>query len=139
MNITERQVEHAIVLDITGSIAGPKAADAVDMAVRQHARSGARLLVANLARVPSIDLAGLGALVHAHLTMTRGGGAFRIACLTKRIHDLVVITRLVTVIDTFDGVDDAVGDPVPVGRAREQAARLSETSLAPIQRFLRRA
>ena len=139
MNISERQFEHAVVLDVTGPIAGPDAAGMIDATVRRHAKAGTRVLVANLGRVPLVDLAGLGALVEAHITMQQASGAFRLACVTKRIHDLVVITRLVTVIDTFDSVEEAIGDLIPANRGRAQGARLSTTSLAPIQRFLRRA
>ena len=139
MNISERQFEHAVVLDVTGPMAGRQAAGMIDATVRRHAKAGTRVLVANLGRVPLVDLAGLGAFVDAYITMRQARGAFSLACLTKRIHDLVVITLLVTVIDTFDSVEDAIGGATPANREMAQRARLSTTSLAPIQRFLRRA
>ena len=139
MNISERQFEHTVVLDVTGPIAGHQAAELIDATVRRHAKAGTRVLVANLGRVPLVDLAGLGALVDAYITMRQASGAFRLACVTKRIHDLVVITRLVTVIDTFDSIAEAIGGTIPANRGIRQGARLSTTSLAPIQRFLRRA
>ena len=71
--------------------------------------------------------------------MKQASGAFRLACITKRIHDLIVITRLVTVIDTFDSVEEAIGGLVAANGGMAQGARLSMTSLVPIQRFLRRA
>ena len=139
MTISERQVEHAVVLDVTGPITGRQAAGVIDAIVHRHAKAGTHVLLANLGRVPLVDLAGLGALVDAYITMQQASGAFRLACLTKRIHDLVVITRLVTVIDTFDSVEEAIGGAIPANRPMAQGARLSMASLAPIQRFLRRA
>jgi anti-anti-sigma factor len=139
MNISERQFGPATVLDVTGPISGHKAADMLDAAVRRHARAGTRILVVNLGRVPRVDLAGLGALVDAYIAMRRASGAFRLACVAKSIHDLVVITRLVTVIDTFDSVEEAAGDTIPADHGIGQDARLPVMALAPIQRFLRRA
>jgi anti-anti-sigma factor len=139
MSINERRFEHAVVLDLTGPISGRETAGMIDAAVRRHARSGTRLLVANLGRVPRVDLGGLGALVDAHITMRRASGAFRLACVTRRIHVLVVISRLMTVIDMFDSVEEAVDDAVPAESGRAEAGRLSTSALAPILRFLRRA
>jgi anti-anti-sigma factor len=139
MRITERRFEHAVVLDLTGPITGRTAACVFDAAVRRHARSGTCLLVANLGRVPSVDLAGLGALVDAHITMRHAGGAFRLACVTKHIRDLVDITRLWMVLDAFDSVEEAVDGMIPTGRGTAGDWRLSTIALTPILRFLRRA
>jgi anti-sigma B factor antagonist len=139
MSISERRFEHAVVLDVTGPIAGRYTAGLIDAAARRHARAGTRILVANLGRVPLVDLAGLGALVDAHITMRQARGVFRLACVTKRIHDLVVITRLLTVMDTFDSIEEAVGLSIPTDRGTTQNSLLSTIALAPILRFLRRA
>src|SRR5438128_4970961 len=138
MNFSERRCECAVVLDVTGPITGRKAAGMIDAAVRRHARAGTPILVANLGRVPLVDLAGLGALVDAYIAMRQASGVFRLACVTKRIHDLIVITRLLTVLDTFDSVEHAAGGAIPPD-ALTQNERLSIIALAPIQRFLRRA
>jgi len=138
MSINERRFEHAVVLDVTGPMIGRKSAGLIDAAVRRHAKTGARIVVANLGHVPFVDLAGLGALVDAHITMRQASGMFRLACVTRRVHDLVVITRLLTVIDIFDCVENATGGVTPP-EAMTQNERLSVTALAPIQRFLRRA
>jgi anti-sigma B factor antagonist len=139
VTISERLVEHAAVLDVAGPMTGHKAAGMIDAAVRRHARAGTPILVANLGRVPSVDLAGLGALVDAYITMRQAGSAFRLACVASRIHDLVVITRLLTVIDTFDSVEEALGGAIPTDHGMAQDGKLSMIALAPIQRFLRRA
>ena len=139
MNIAERRFKDAVVLDLTGPMTGRQAAGTIDAAVRRHARARTRILVANLGRVPSIDLAGLGALVDAHTTMRHAGGAFRLACVTKHIQDLVVITRLLTVVETFESIEEAVDRSIPTVGGKAQDWRLSTIALAPILRFLRRA
>jgi anti-sigma B factor antagonist len=134
MRINQRQLGDVVVLDVAGPIAGHNAAEAVRSAVDGHSRPGSSVVV-NLARVPAVDLAGLSALVDSYSDMRRAGGVLRLAGITNRIHDLLVITRLLTVFEVFDSVEDAVGGPTP---AYSESA-LSTASLGIIQRFLRRA
>lgn len=137
MRITERQFGDVVVLDLRGAIAGPKAVEMLDAAVRRHCRGSARTVVANLGGVPSVDLAGLGALADAHMALQQASGIFKLACVTKRIDDLVVITRLLTVFDTYDSVEEAVSGATPA-YAGVKAAEPSLMSLGTIHRFLRR-
>lgn len=138
MRISERQVGEVVVLDLVGPLTGWKAASAVEETVRRHGRAGTHTVVANLARVRSMDLAGLGALVDGYSAMREAGGEMRLASLTRRIHDLVVITRLLTVFDTFDSVEQAIGGPIPPSSAVPVPAQRG-LSLGLIQRFLRHA
>jgi anti-sigma B factor antagonist len=138
MRITERQLGEVAVIDLRGALAGPKAVEMFDAAVRRRCRDGTRKVVANLGEVPSVDLAGLGALVDAYMALRQTGATLTLACVTKRIHDLVVITRLVTIFDTFDSVDDAAGG-MAAAADRAKAPELPLPSLGVIHRFLRRA
>lgn len=138
MRITERQCGDAVVLGLHGSIAGPKAAGMLDAAVRRHCQDGGRSIVADLSGVPAVDLAGLGALLDADLAVREASGAFKLACITKRIDDLIVITRLLTVFDTYDSVEEAVGGASPAYvYAGVQSPRLPLLSLGTIHRILR--
>ena len=138
MRISERQFGDVVVLDLHGAIAGPKAVETVEATVRRLCREGFRNVVASLADVPHVDLGGLGALVDAHMALRQANGTFKLASITKRIHDLVVITRLLTVFDTYDSVEEALGGPVPA-YAEVAAPQPSLMSLGMVQRFLRRA
>ena len=138
MRINERQFGDVVVLDLHGAIAGAKAVAMVESTVRRLSGEGIRHVVASLADVPHADLGGLGALVDAHRSVQQANGTFKLACITKRIHDLVVITRLLTVFDTYDSVEEAVGGPVPA-YAGVEAPRPSLMSLGMAQRFLHRA
>ena len=118
-------------------MAGHKAAGELECAVRRHCRDSISAVVANLGDVGSVDVSGLAALFGAQATLRRDGGIFKLAGITTRIHDLVVITRLLTMFETYDSVEDAVG------RAAPTAAELnfSEQPMPPLgmfQRFLRR-
>ena len=138
MRITERQIGNVMVLDLRGAFAGPKAAEMLGSVVRRHCRDGSRHIVANLGGVPSVDLAGLGALVDAYSAMREAKGILALAGVTKRIHDLLVITRLLTVFDTYDSIEEVVGEAAPANAAAK-APEPSTASLGMIQRFLRRA
>jgi anti-sigma B factor antagonist len=138
MRIAERQFEDVVILDLHGPIAGATAAGMLESAVRRLCRGGVRCVVADFSRVPSVDLAGLGALVDSHLALREASGVFKLASVTKRIDDLIVITRLLTVFDTYESVEEAVG-AAPPAYAGMKSPRLSLQSLGMIYRLLRRA
>ena len=69
---------------------------------------GKNKIVLNLANVPYIDSAGLGEIVRTYTTVSRQGGSLKLLNLTKRIHDLLSITKLLTVFETFDSEGEAV-------------------------------
>ncbi|MEO8678885.1 MAG: STAS domain-containing protein [Vicinamibacterales bacterium] len=139
MRITERPFGGAIVLDLRGALAGRRAAESLDTAVQRLCRDGVREVVANLGRVASVDLGGLAALVDAHMVLRRADGIFKLAGITKRIHDLVVITRLLTVFDTYDSVEDALGRMATAPDVVGAADLSSLKSLPNISRYLKRA
>jgi len=62
----------------------------------------------NLAKVQYVDSAGLGALVSAYTTVTRDGGSLKLANVTKKLQDLLSITKLLTVFETFDSEGEAL-------------------------------
>ena len=117
MRISERHVGDATVLDLAGALVAGKADGIIEAAVRRQVRAGRPIVIVNLGEVPSIDASGLGALVVAYTTLRQAGGVLRLAGVTKRIHDVMVITRLTTVFDTFDSVEQAVNDAKDAGRA----------------------
>lgn len=138
MRITERQFENIVILDLHGPIVGIKAAEIVTDRMGLLRRDGVRQMVTSLSDVPSVDLAGLGALFDAHGAMRKAGGLFKLACVTARIDDLVVLTRLLTAFDTYESVEEAIGGPVPT-YAGAAAALPWLMAFRTIPRFLRRA
>jgi len=137
MRISERQVGAVVVLDLSGPLYGWQAAGVMEETIRRHCRSGTLTIVVNLARVRSVDCGGLGALVDGYNTMRDAGGEMRLASLTRRINDLLVITRLVTVFDTFDSVEEAIEGPMPAYCGVPEGGQLCPKSLGTIHAFLR--
>jgi anti-sigma B factor antagonist len=107
MNINCRHVEGATVLDIRGAIQA-KGIETVVAAVRAAFDDGQPLVVINLEQVRSVDLAGLGGLLETHAMARARGWTLRLASVTTGIQDLLVITRLLTVFDTFETVEQAI-------------------------------
>ena len=108
MQITERSVGDVMVLDIKGKITLGEGDEQLKDKVNSLVNQGQRKMVLNLAEVPYLDSAGLGEVVRAYTTVSRQGGSLKLLNLTKRITDLLSITKLLTVFETFDSENDAV-------------------------------
>ena len=76
--------------------------------VNSLVHQGHRKIVLNLASVPYVDSAGLGGIARQVHDRQPAGGSMKLLNLTKRIHDLLSITKLLTVFETFESEDDAV-------------------------------
>ena len=108
MQIEERNVGDVVVLDLKGKITLGEGDELLKDKVNSLVNQGHRKIVLNLADVPYIDSAGLGEVVRTYTTVSRQGGGLKLLNLTKRITDLLSITKLLTVFETFDTEDDAV-------------------------------
>ena len=108
MQITERQVGDVMILDLKGKITLGEGDELLKDKVNSIVSQGRRKIVLNLAEVPYLDSAGLGEVVRAYTTVSRQGGSLKLLNLTKRITDLLSITKLLTVFDTFDAEDEAI-------------------------------
>jgi anti-sigma B factor antagonist len=64
--------------------------------------------VLNLAEMPDMDSAGLGELVRTYTKVNQANGSLKLMNVTKRIRDLLVVTKLVTVFETFDSDAEAL-------------------------------
>src|ERR1700686_4992348 len=108
MQITERALADVMILDLKGKITLGERDERLKDKVNSLVNQGQRKIVLNLAGVPYLDSAGLGGVVSAYTTLSRQGGSLKLLNLTKRITDLLSITKLLTVFDTFDSEDEAV-------------------------------
>jgi anti-sigma B factor antagonist len=108
MQIEERAVGDVVVLDLKGKITLGEGDELLKDKVNSLVNQGHRKIVLNLAAVPYIDSAGLGEIVRTYTTVSRQGGSLKLLNLTKRITDLLAITKLLTVFETFDSENDAV-------------------------------
>ena len=108
MQITERVVGDVMVLDLKGRVTLGEGDELLKDKVNSVVNQGYRKIVLNLADVPYLDSAGLGEVVRAYTTVSRQGGSLKLLNLTKRITDLLSITKLLTVFETFDLESEAV-------------------------------
>jgi anti-sigma B factor antagonist len=108
MEIDERAVGDVIVLDLKGRITLGEGDELLKDKVNSLVNQGHRKVILNLAQVPYIDSAGLGEIVRTYTTVSRQGGSLKLLNLTKRITDLLSITKLLTVFETFDSEHDAI-------------------------------
>jgi anti-sigma B factor antagonist len=108
MVIDERTVGDVTVLDLKGKMTLGEGDELLKDKINSMLANGRRKLVLNLEGVPYIDSAGLGEIVRTYTTVSRQGGNLKLLNLTKRIEDLLSITKLLTVFETFDAEADAV-------------------------------
>ena len=108
MQISERAIGDVIVVDLKGKITLGEGDEMLKDKVNSLINQGYRKIVLNLAEVPYLDSAGLGEVVRAYTTVSRQSGSLKLLSLTKRITDLLSITKLLTVFETFDSEDEAV-------------------------------
>jgi len=108
VDIRERTVGGVCVLDLSGSLIAGEAIGLLKDKVNSLLYQGHKHIVVNLAAVAYMDSSGLGELVSAYTTVARQQGKLKLLHVTKRNQDLLSITKLVTVFDTFDAEDAAV-------------------------------
>jgi anti-sigma B factor antagonist len=108
MNVTERARGSIMILDIAGTITLGESADTLRDKVRSLLQQGNKRIIVNLADVSYMDSAGLGELVRAHATAAQQGAGLKLTNVTKRLQDLLVITKLATVFDSYDSETAAV-------------------------------
>ena len=108
MQISERNNGGVVVLDLKGKITLGEGDELLKDKVNSLVNQGHKKIILNLADVPYIDSAGLGEVVRTYTTVSRQGGSLKLLNLTKRITDLLSITKLLTVFETFDSENEAV-------------------------------
>src|SRR5499433_434089 len=108
MQIEQRAVGDVVILDLKGKITLGEGDELLKDKVNSLVNQGHKKIVLNLADVPYIDSAGLGEIVRTFTTVSRQGGSLKLLNLTKRISDLLAITKLLTVFETFENEQDAV-------------------------------
>ena len=108
MQIAERESGAVTVLDLSGRITMGEDGNLLKDKLQSLLHQGKKNILFNLAQVSYVDSAGLGAIVSAYTTVTREGGSLKLANVTKKLQDLLSITKLLTVFDTFDSEDEAV-------------------------------
>jgi len=108
MKLTTRQVDGVTILDLSGRITLGEGSVQLRDAIRDLLAKGQKLILLNLADVNYIDSSGIGELVSAYTTVRNQGGELKLLNLTKKVHDLLQITKLYTVFDVKDDEATAI-------------------------------
>ncbi len=108
MQIEQRSVGEVTVIDLKGKMTLGEGDELLRDKVNSLIQQNLKKIVLNLAEVPYIDSAGLGEIVRTYTTVSRQGGQLKLLNLTKRITDLLSITKLLTVFETFDNENEAL-------------------------------
>lgn len=108
MVIEERIVGDVTILDLKGKMTLGEGDELLKDKINSLIHQGQKKLLLNLEGVPYIDSAGLGEIVRTYTTVSRQGGNLKLVNLTKRITDLLSITKLLTVFETFETEPEAL-------------------------------
>lgn len=108
MTMHTRQVDGVTILDLSGRIVLGEGSVQLRDSIKELVAKGQKQILLNLGDVSYIDSSGLGELVSAYTTVRNAGGELKLLNLTKKVHDLLQITKLYTVFDVKDDEATAV-------------------------------
>ena len=108
MDITERKVAGITVVDVSGKLVASDNPGRLKDKISSLIFQGEKRIVLNLANVSYVDSYGLGEMVACHGSAVRNGGEVKLASMGKKINDLLVMTKLLTVFDAHDTEEAAI-------------------------------
>ncbi len=108
LTINERTAGNVTILELDGKITIGDGSVQLREAVRKLLEQGHKNLLIDLGKVDYVDSSGIGELVSCYTTTKNQGGQLKLLNLTKKIQDLLSITKLLTVFETFEGESDAL-------------------------------
>ena len=117
MEITERVVDTITILDVSGKLTIGDGAQLLKDKSESLVFQGRNRVIVNLANVAYIDSGGLGQLVACYTTHARAGGRLKLLSVNAKNYDLLSITKLVSVFDTFDTEREAIESFAPATSA----------------------
>jgi anti-sigma B factor antagonist len=108
LNISERQAGDVTILDMGGKVTIGEGSVALRNTIRRLLGEGKKNILLNLGNVGYIDSSGIGELVSSFTAVNKESGSLKLLNLTQKIQDLLAITKLLTVFDTFDDEGEAL-------------------------------
>jgi len=108
MKVSTRQVDGITILDLSGRITLGEGSVTLRDSIRDVLAKGSKNILLNLGDVTYIDSSGIGELVSAFTSVRNAGGELKLLNLTKKVHDLLQITKLYTVFDIKDDEAEAI-------------------------------
>jgi anti-sigma B factor antagonist len=108
MMLKPRRLDDVVIIDVSGRITIGEGTLILRDFIEKMLTEGDRKFLIDLASVDYIDSSGLGELVTSFTTVRKQGGQLKLLNLTRRVHDLLQITKLLTVFDTFEDEAEAL-------------------------------
>jgi anti-sigma B factor antagonist len=109
MQLEQRVADDVAIVKVTGEISLNKGGDVLLRdKIQSLLQQGHRKLLLDLGSVSYVDSAGLGQLVQVHTVTAQNGGTLKLLNVTKRLKDLLVVTKLLTVFDTYESEPEAL-------------------------------
>jgi anti-sigma B factor antagonist len=109
VKLTTHEKGDVIIVDVSGRLTLGEGTSVLRTMMRELVEGGSRRIVLNMADVTYMDSSGIGELVAAYTTIATAGGAVKLLNLAKRVHELLYITKLYTVFESFEDEASAVG------------------------------
>lgn len=108
MKMTDREINNIVVLEPKGKIMGGPDASLLHDKLYELIESDKKRIVIDLSGVEWMNSTGLGILISSYTTLRNHNGELKLANITDKIHSLLTITKLITVFDAHDSVDEAI-------------------------------
>ena len=108
MKASKRMEGNVLVVSLSGKLMGGPDAEAVRDIIKESLDSGNKNLLIDLGDVSWVNSTGLGILIASHVTVTNAGGTIKLSRVSKRIKQIFMVTKLHTVFDTYETVEEAL-------------------------------
>ncbi len=108
MKIEKRKKGDVLILDLEGKILIGEGIDELRGAINNAIKEKETKLLLNFASVPYLDSTGLGEVVRSYTSVKKEGGVVKIVNLTNKVRDLLSVTKLITVFETFEDEEKAI-------------------------------
>jgi anti-sigma B factor antagonist len=108
MNLKEKEMNGIIVLELSGKVMGGPDANLLSEKLHELVDKEKTKVIADLSKVSWMNSSGLGILIGGLTTMRNNGGDLKLVNVTDRIKSLLIITKLITIFETFEKMEDAL-------------------------------
>lgn len=108
MNLKEKEINGIVVLELSGKVMGGPDANLLSEKLHELVDKKRTKVVADLGKVSWMNSSGLGILIGGLTTMRNNNGDLKLINVTDRIKSLLIITKLITIFETYESLDEAV-------------------------------
>lgn len=108
MEYSKREVQGVTIIDLVGKITIGEGDTTLRDIVTEIMEKDKKKIIFNLGKIKYMDSAGIGELIRSYTTVKNSGGDLKLLNLTKKIKDLLTITKLITIFNDFTNEDEAV-------------------------------